>query len=131
MRLIQWPSRKTWLVIVLCSRGAGKSVLARAARDIGGESWESESRAASSVRSGHQPLELFWTYDGTTRLGKAEGPELSTLLSGGTITLDSTLDRRRLTAYAAEVSFGDYWPIAEQWLDEAVPPPGQRYRYPG
>ena len=45
------------------------------------ESWEfGESSGWLLCDPGHQPLELFWTYDGTTLLGKAEGPELSTLL---------------------------------------------------
>jgi len=45
------------------------------------ESWEfGESSGWLLCDPGHQPLELFWTYDGTTLLGKAEGPDLSTLL---------------------------------------------------
>ena len=45
------------------------------------ESWEfGASSGWLLCDPGHQPLELFWTYDGTALLGKAEGPDLSTLL---------------------------------------------------
>ena len=45
------------------------------------ESWEfGESSGWLLCDPGHQPLELFWTYDGTNLLGKAEGRDLGTLL---------------------------------------------------
>ena len=45
------------------------------------ESWEfGDSNGRLLCDPGHQPLELFWTYDGSNLLGKADGRELSTLL---------------------------------------------------
>jgi class 3 adenylate cyclase len=45
------------------------------------ELWEfGDSKGRLLCDPGHQPLELFWTYDGSNLLGKADGREFSRLL---------------------------------------------------